>query len=209
VGAHFADHVLRDVDGHAHDDHVRCLRRVDVGEPIAGIGGDDRVTQVAEEAREHLAHAALAAEDRHRARRHVEGHLGLERRLVIAARHEKKSVNGLDGLGRQPQLLGAVGAIAEQAPLAVHVPDANPPGAFMRGHLGHDGHAPREELEHLAVDGVDHGAERREGPGRNRLVGHGRANLPRFVRVGTHDGGDGREALAVHGHPEAVVNAAE
>ena len=82
-----------------------------------------------------------------------------QRRLVIPARSHEHAEHGLDLTAGQAHGFGAFATVLEDLPLALHIADTKAMLAFVRGDLADERHAAHDDLEQVAVEHVDHGAE--------------------------------------------------
>src|ERR1043166_1631897 len=112
----------------------------------------------------------MAPDDRDRARPLVQRDLGAKRRLVIAARAQQQTKDRFHLTPRKAELLRPARPVLEQLPLALRIANPEAVLALVCRNFGDERHALRDDLEELAVERVDHGAEERKSA--RAFVGH-------------------------------------
>src|SRR6188508_700938 len=114
--------------------------------------------------------------------------LGSQRRLMLAARAQQDAKHRLDLAARKPHRFGAVAAVFEDLALALHIADAKAVLALVRRDLTDERHPAHDDLEEVAVEHVDHGAQDGKRP-RSGVVDHDSklsATVPRRYRSRIH-----------------------
>ena len=88
---------------------------------------------------------------------------------MIATRSHEQPENRLDLLAGEPEFPGALMPVAQQLALATGIANLEPVLTLVGGHLRHQRHALRHDLQQVPIECIDHGAHNRQ---RSRRISH-------------------------------------